>query len=139
MAKTPRGIRNNNPLNIRHGSKWQGMAEVQTDPAFCQFKSMVYGLRAACVLLRNYIDGRLAGGKKYNTVDAIIRRWAPASENNCERYISFVCAKTGLHPLEVINFSERARIVGIVHAMAWYECGQQIDKALIFSAYDLVR
>ena len=30
-----RGIRNHNPLNIRHGkSQWLGMAEQQTDKAF---------------------------------------------------------------------------------------------------------
>lgn len=39
-----RGIRNDNPLNIRHGkSQWVGMREKQTDKAFVQFKSRVYG------------------------------------------------------------------------------------------------
>ena len=44
----PRGIRNNNPLNIeRSKSKWQGLAEHQRDPRFAQFKSMTWGIRAA--------------------------------------------------------------------------------------------
>ncbi len=44
----PRGIRNNNPLNIEHSqSKWQGMAVEQTDKRFVQFKSMTWGIRAA--------------------------------------------------------------------------------------------
>ena len=31
----PRGIRNNNPLNIRRSKdRWKGMAEAQTDGAF---------------------------------------------------------------------------------------------------------
>ena len=39
-----RGIRNNNPLNIRHSAdKWQGASETQTDKSFVQFKSMAYG------------------------------------------------------------------------------------------------
>ena len=36
----PRGIRNHNPLNIRRSKdQWKGMAEVQSDRAFVQFKS----------------------------------------------------------------------------------------------------
>ena len=43
-----RGLRNNNPLNIRHSKdKWQGTATTQTDTAFVQLKSMAYGYRAA--------------------------------------------------------------------------------------------
>ena len=37
---TTRGIRNNNPLNIRHSKdKWQGIAITQTDKSFVQFQS----------------------------------------------------------------------------------------------------
>ena len=43
-----RGIRNNNPLNIRHSSdRWEGAREEQTDSAFVQFQTMAYGYRAA--------------------------------------------------------------------------------------------
>mgnify|MGYP003533551919 FL=1 len=49
--KQSRGIRNNNPLNIRlSADKWQGMREEQTDKAFVQFKSMAYGYRAAWII-----------------------------------------------------------------------------------------
>lgn len=35
-----RGIRNNNPLNIRRSADhWQGMRDEQTDPSFVQFKT----------------------------------------------------------------------------------------------------
>ena len=38
----PRGIRNNNPLNIRRTAKdqWKGLRAQQTDASFCQFESM---------------------------------------------------------------------------------------------------
>ena len=37
-----RGIRNNNPLNIRRSKdKWQGMKALQTDAQFCQFELSV--------------------------------------------------------------------------------------------------
>ena len=48
----PRGIRNNNPLNIRRSKdQWQGMRREQTDPSFCQFENLAYGWRAAFKLL----------------------------------------------------------------------------------------
>jgi len=44
----PRGIRNNNPLNIRRGKdQWQGLRAQQTDTSFCQFESLEYGWRVA--------------------------------------------------------------------------------------------
>ena len=43
-----RGLRNNNPLNIRRNkTKWQGLSVTQTDKSFFQFKTMAYGYRAA--------------------------------------------------------------------------------------------
>ena len=32
--KTPRGIRNNNPLNIRVGNNWEGVVSQPTDHTF---------------------------------------------------------------------------------------------------------
>ena len=52
---TPRGMRNNNPLNIRHSaSRWQGVRAEQTDTAFVQFVSMAMGYRAAWRTLETY-------------------------------------------------------------------------------------
>ena len=55
--KTSRGIRNNNPLNIRHSAdRWLGMREEQEDKSFVQFKSMAYGYRAAWRILQTYYE-----------------------------------------------------------------------------------
>ena len=52
---TSRGMRNNNPLNIRHGkSRWQGMDDMQLDKEFVTFETLAYGYRAAWVLIDNY-------------------------------------------------------------------------------------
>lgn len=134
----PRGIRNNNPLNIRKGNNWQGERPVQTDKAFEQFVSMEFGLRAGFILLRNYITGK--GGKiaKCDTIERIIYRWAPESENNTKAYIDTVVKHTGIHAREIIAFSDRKKLVAIVRAMAFVECGQWIDEKVVESAYDLV-
>ena len=84
----PRGIRNNNPLNIRRGKdQWQGLRAQQTDASFCQFESLEYGWRAAFYLLtRTYYH-------KYRlfTIRAIINKWAPPHENLTSTYIENVC------------------------------------------------
>ncbi len=92
--KTPRGIINNNPANIRRGSAWKGLVPFLVNPqnkqrvcdkSFCQFSSLEYGIRALIVLLRTYCY-------KYNlcTIEKIIHRFAPLSENNTYAYIENV-------------------------------------------------
>lgn len=134
----PRGIRNNNPLNIVKGNSWKGEAANQTDKRFEEFESMAMGLRAGFVLLRNYIEGTKTRPAKFNTIRKIIARWAPPSENYTQRYIDNVCRWSGLLPDEVVRFRERKKMVAIVQAMAKMECGVTLDIALIESAYDLV-
>lgn len=89
-----RGIRNNNPFNIRHSrsNKWQGMSSHQTDKSFVQFVSMSYGLRAGMVLLINY-------RRKYRlkTLSQVISRFAPATENDVDSYIASVIRLSGGH------------------------------------------
>lgn len=134
----PRGIRNNNPLNIRKGNGWQGERKNQTDPAFEEFVSMTYGLRAGFKVLKNYQAESLPRQKRADTIRKIIRRWAPPSENMTDRYIQTVAKLTGCHPDEVIHFRDRTKMVALVHAMCRVECGEDIDVGLIESAYDLV-
>lgn len=81
-----RGIRNNNPANIRQGCYWVGLAEKQTDREFCQFKTMTWGVRALLVTLRTYVMKH-----KLGTIRDIIYRWAPPSDGNkTEKYVEFV-------------------------------------------------
>lgn len=134
----PRGIRNNNPLNIVKGNSWKGERANQTDKRFEEFESMAMGLRAGFVLLRNYIEGTKTRPTKFNTIRKIVARWAPPSENYTQRYIDNVCKWSGLLPDEVVRFRERKKMVAIVQAMAKMECGVTLDVALIESAYDLV-
>ena len=91
----PRGIRNNNPLNIRRSKdKWQGLSTLQEDREFFKFVSMEYGWRAAFVILcRTYY-----GKYKLRTIRDIVSRWAPAKENNTEAYIRHVSDYTGIGP-----------------------------------------
>lgn len=86
MSAKTRGMRNNNPLNIRRGAnKWLG--EVDSirgvrDADFCQFSSLAYGYRAAIKILLTYQSKH-----KCKTIRKIINRWAPLIENNTQAYI----------------------------------------------------
>ena len=122
-----RGIRNNNPLNIRRSAdRWQGASEQQTDKSFVQFKTMAYGYRAAWKILQSYFDRFFMQGKPY-TVRNIIERWAPPKENDTEAYIRHVLKSAGiggrenlLLPLNVTGYD---RLCRILVAMTCMECG----------------
>ena len=133
----PRGIRNNNPLNIRKGNDWKGERQHQSDPSFEEFESIQMGLRAGFIILRNYQRTSLAPKMRANTIRKIINRWAPTSENNTLKYIETVAKRSGLNPDELIAFRDKPRMLAVVEAMCFVECGQAIDKDIISSAYDL--
>lgn len=80
----PRGIRNNNPGNIRHGANWLGLNTngQDIDSSFCVFTAPVYGIRALAKVLINY--KRIHG---LNTVRQIVSRYAPPNENQTTAYI----------------------------------------------------
>lgn len=114
-----RGIRNNNPGNIRKGtSQWQGMSPAQTDNAFVQFTSPVYGIRALALLLKNY-------NSRYglNTVEELISRYAPPSENITGSYVKAVSNAIGVDPRQPINVA--ANLPGLVAAIIKHENGLQ--------------
>lgn len=134
----PRGIRNNNPLNIRKGNTWKGERSNQTDTQFEEFDSMVMGIRAGIKLIRNYIDGNTAAGKPCRTIHDLITRWAPPIENNTDAYVRAVSQQTGIHPYQRIWSNNRDMVCRIVAAMAKVETGCDLDTLMIRSAWDLL-
>jgi len=91
----PRGIRNNNPLNIRKSAdRWKGLRCVQKDKTFCQFETIEWGWRAAFVILCKTYYGKY----KLKTIRDIVSRWAPPKENNTPAYIRHVSDYTGIGP-----------------------------------------
>ena len=107
IMSTPRGIRNNNPLNIRISTnRWKGKLSPSKDPAFEQFQNMTMGIRAAMVCIRTYI-------KRYRltTPQAIIARWAPEPDHNdVAAYVRNACQKANLSPAEPLSFAEKNKI-----------------------------
>jgi len=118
---TPRGIRNNNPLNIRHSSDvFQG--EIKgIDKSFKTFESMPYGYRAAFVTLATYLS------KGHNTIEKIVAKWAPPTENNTESYISNVAKYSGVPRNKELTAADGINYILIVAAMSAVENGRNAD------------
>lgn len=119
-----RGMRNNNCGNLRHGDQWQGLAEEQTDPSFCQFTEMKWGCRALLKTLQTYHN-------KYNidTVQDIVSRWAPTNENDTEAYIMSCCRTTHLKRDMKLYLDKNPRTyLKIAKAIAFQECGKPALK-----------
>lgn len=134
----PRGIRNNNPLNIRKGNNWRGERVNQKDNAFEEYESMAYGVRAGFILIKRYMSGYNGLTERFNTIEKIIRRWAPPTENATQKYIDAVAQETGISPRLKLSFDDRRSMCAIVGAMIHVECGQTIDPSIIETGYDLV-
>lgn len=116
----PRGIRNNNPGNIRRGENWLGLRDEQTDTAFCQFKEIKYGIRALARILRTYQS-------KYGlkTVSLILNRFAPSNENDTKSYIGHVASSLGVGRDDAIDVKEEGVMLSLIRSIIRHENGMQ--------------
>ena len=127
LAETerPRGIRNNNPMNLRYvpNLRWQGQSGVDRD-GYLIFFSPAYGIRAACVNIMHY---------KYHlgctTLRDYVKRWAPPCENNTSAYLDYMCVELHINPDD--PWDPCANPAKAVSACITYENGTQPYKAVI--------
>lgn len=116
---TPRGLRNNNPGNIRiTKDKWKGLRPVQEDKEFFQFTEMKWGYRALIRTLQNY--HRLHGCR---TIADYINRWAPEHENNTSGYISRVCREMQVPTTYVPDVEDKITMCAFAAAISQVENG----------------
>lgn len=132
---TPRGLRNNNPLNIektKGGNPWQGEIVPSADSRFAQFKSMAYGYRAAFKLLDNY-------QRNYgiDTISRMIARWAPSNENHTDNYVKVVSERSGVPANSRITTRNRDVMVPIVAAMSFVENGVEAKISDVEAGWEL--
>lgn len=128
-----RGLKNNNPLNMRHDKDiWKGEVKPGTDPAFKQFRTMAWGYRAAFRLLYNY--QRFHGCR---TLADFIRRWAPPSENDTDAYIRIVARRSGLHGDSLVDTLDAQTMQRIVAAMSQVENGTPADDTQVTEGWTL--
>jgi hypothetical protein len=129
-----RGIRNNNPGNLRPGSPWLGA--VGSDGSFLIFDTPENGIRALGKTLLTYYNRH-----GISTVRGIINRWAPPTgrdpatgktySQNTEAYITAVARAVGVGPDSVINV--RAQLEPITRAIIKHENGTQPYSTAVIS------
>ena len=117
----PRGIRNNNPGNIRLSKTvWQGQIPApQSDLDFIQFTTPLYGLRALMKTLLTYY-------LKYNldTVESLINRYAPPHENDTDFYIYNVAYALNVKRTDKIDVTSKQTLVVLTQAIVRQENGK---------------
>jgi hypothetical protein len=127
-----RGLRNKNPGNIRKTPGfWKGEV-TGSDPDFKTFKTMAYGYRAIFVLLKGYFTNG------YNTIDKIISRYAPSSENATDAYIRTVSERSGIPPDQVLSFDQALQIKRIVKAISYVENGTPAEDIEVENGFKLI-
>lgn len=115
----PIGVRQNNPLNLRPGYPWQGLDEPSEMNGFCNFKSPVWGFRAAFKNLMSYVDAH-----GINTIRGVISRWAPPEDNNdTAGYIAAVCKRTGYTADQPLGLKSWNIAANVIRAMTIQEQG----------------
>jgi hypothetical protein len=122
-ASAPRGIRNNNPLNIEDGQFARGQpGYAGSDGRFAKFETPEHGVSAADKLLNSY-----QANQGLNTINGIVGRWAPSTDgNNTKAYAAHVAAQMGIGPDDPIPPAMRPQLIA---AMAAHENGIPLPPA----------
>jgi hypothetical protein len=119
----------NNPLNVRRTAiKWQG--ELPGAGAFADFDSVGNGIRAAMLCF-------IASWRDHgcDTVAQIIARYAPPADNNpTAAYARFVANQMGIAPDDPVDLRDRATLIKLAAASAWFETHATLDAAILESA-----
>lgn len=115
----PRGIRNNNPGNIKDsGIAWQG-AVPGTDPSFVSFSSPEAGIRALALNAQHLQERDGA-----QTVGDLISKWAPESDHNdTQAYIADVSKRMGINPSTPIDLQDPTQLTALTNAIITHENG----------------
>lgn len=123
----PRGLRINNPGNIRVSqTPWHGKLVPSRDDEFETFDTMENGVRAMMKLILTY-------NKKYGlkSVRQIINRYAPPSENATDMYINIVADSLGVDADADLDFSDKQEMTELIAAIVKHEQGMPVELAQI--------
>lgn len=128
-GSTARGVRNNNPGNLRDGdfAKSQpGYAGVD-DRGFAKFDSVEHGTGA--------LDGLLTKNYSGMTLRQIFAKYAPASDhNNPDAYASTVAKHLGIDVDSVPNLKDQDMLNGLRHSIVSVEQGIPYERVPAYLA-----
>lgn len=127
----PRGVRNNNPLNIEAGNYTKAQEGfVGSDGRFAKFENMDQGFAAAENLLGTYHSKH-----GINTISGVINRWAPAGDGNpVSAYAGKVAQELGVDPNQPIDLANPVVRARVASSMAKFENGVDVPRSTDISA-----
>jgi hypothetical protein len=107
----PVGVRNNNPGNLR---QWGDTP--RDSRGYAVFPTPEAGLAAT---IKNLQAQQKVHG--LNTVQAIISKWAPATENNTAAYISDITKRTGFSANQKLNLDDPKTVAPLISGIVKHE------------------
>lgn len=120
---TSRGLRNNNPGNLRWNAANKWLGQTGRDSAgYATFDTLEHGIRALAINLTNAIKGG------YDTPAKLIEHYAPQSENPTEAYVRFICKLSGWNPDSQLDAKSVDTLVDLISR---FECGDWIDPTAL--------
>lgn len=128
--RTTRGFRNNNPGNLVYvpTRNWEGRKIPRTDKKFDQFVQLPFGVSAMIKVLAENIDA----GK---TLEELVNKYAPPSENNTVSYMNSAAKKVGLSSVK--SRMNRSHLKALTITLIQLENSTTITDAEYQAAYDL--
>ena len=117
-GKPVRGLVNNNPGNIRPDKAYTWQGSTGEAGGFVQFSSPEAGIRALTLNLLSYDQQGI------NTVQGIINRWAPPSENKTGSYVNQVAQDLGVKPTDQLNVKDANVMRQLVGSIIKFENGK---------------
>ena len=129
----PRGIRNNNPGNLRplDSGNWDGQSGVDSGN-YITFSTSAWGLRALAHNLYSY-----GANDGINTLSATANRWAPASENDPNAYAATLSSVSGLGVSDTIDLTDKATNLAVMRGIVQAENGEEMPGVPWFSDAEL--
>lgn len=125
-ANEPRGIRNNNPGNLNYVGQNGATLEEHATPRFARFNSAFEGFAALGKQIKAYYNGtsKAAGYQKLQSVEDIISRFAPASENNTQAYINKLSKMLGVGRGDSLNIQDPKVLATLMNGITQIENGK---------------
>lgn len=127
----PRGVRNNNPFNIDYvkANDWDGQLGIEPKNSkgqqrFAAFSDVLFGARAFFKTLNTYKNRY-----KLSTVEGLVERFAPSSENPTRKYAEFVANAVGVGVADTIDLTDKDTAVKIAKAKLDFENGAGTSSA----------
>lgn len=135
-----RSFRNNNFGNLNYVGQEGASLEAKNgkgEARFAKFNTPEEGFRALANQLTSYSEGtsKAAGYKKLNTVQDIIKLYAPESENNTSQYVDSLSKKLGVRGDQQLDLKDPKVMTQMMRGIATIEGGNpQVTNDFMMNA-----